>query len=118
MSSNSILRDVGRKYRWLIQGVERTRDHETTLGVKHSYHWDWTKLSKSQVLIETPNGGTVNGLEFTGTQDQAKVITFKVLAKGCYLDILLEIELEAGERFTEKIFLPRAITTQAYHPSD
>ena len=118
MSSNSILRDVGRKYRWLIQGVERTRDHETTLGVKHSYHWDWTRLSKSQVLIENPNGGTVNGLEFTGTQDQAKDITFTILAKGCYLDILLEIELEAGERFTEKIFLPRAITTQAYHPSD
>ena len=118
LSSNSILRDVGRNYRWLIQGVERTRDHETTLGVKHSYHWDWTKLSKSQVLIETPNGGTVNGLEFTGTQDQAKDITFTILAKGCYLDILLEIELEAGERFTEKIFLPRAITTQAYHPSD
>ena len=118
LSSNSILRDVGRKYRWVIHGVERTRDHETTLGVKHSYHWDWTYLTKSQVLIETPNGGTVNGLEFTGTQDQAKDITFKVLAKGCYLDILLEIELEAGERFTEKIFLPRAITTQAYHPSD
>ena len=118
LSSNSILRDVGRKYRWLIQGVERTRDHETTLGVKHSYHWDWTYLTKSQVLIETPNGGTVNGLEFTGTQDQAKDITFTILAKGCYLDILLEIELEAGERFTEKIFIPRAITTQAYHPSD
>ena len=118
LSSNSILRDVGRKYRWVIHGVERTRDHETTLGVKHSYHWDWTYLTKSQVLIETPNGGTVNGLEFTGTQDQAKDITFKVLAKGCYLDILLEIELEAGERFTEKIFIPRAITTQAYHPSD
>ncbi len=111
LSSNSILRDVGRKYRWLIHGVERTRDHKTTLGVKHSYHWDWTYLTKSQVRIENPNGGTVNGLEFTGTQDQAKDLTFTILDQGCYLDVLLEIELEGGSRFTEKIFLPRIITT-------
>ena len=111
LSSNSILRDVGRKYRWLIHGVERTRDHKTTLGVKHGYHWDWTYLSKDQVRIDAPNGGKVNGLEFTGTQDQASDLTFTILAKGCYLDVLLEIELEGGSRFTEKIFLPRIITT-------
>ena len=106
LSSNSILRDVGRKYRWLIHGVERTRDHKKTLGIKHGYHWDWTYLSKSQVLIEAPNGGKVNG-----TQDQASDLTFTILAKGCYLDVLLEIELEGGSRFTEKIFIPRIMTS-------
>ena len=111
LSSNSILRDVGRKYRWLIHGVERTRDHETTLKVKHSYHWDLTYITKNQVRIDAPNGGTVNGLEFTGTQSQAKDLTFTILAKGCYLDVLLEIELEGGSRFTEKIFIPRIMTS-------
>ena len=36
-------------------------------------------------------------------------LSFTMKAQGCILDILLEIELETGQRFTEKIFIPRAI---------
>ncbi len=40
------------------------------------------------------------------TKDEAKDITFEIKHRFCSLDILLEIQLSAGQRFTEKIFIP------------
>jgi len=113
LSSNSTLRDVGRTYRWTIGGYERNRKHETTLGVKHSYYWSYTQLTKSNVTIEPHAEGGVNGLSFQGDASQAKDLVITINNNGCFLDISLEIELEEGSRFTESIFLPRAISTKA-----
>ena len=113
MSSNSTLRDVGRTYRWTIGGYERTRKHKTNLGVKHSYYWSYTQLTKSNVTIEPHAEGGVNGLSFQGDASQAKDLVITINNNGCFLDISLEIELEEGSRFTESIFLPRAISTKA-----
>ena len=113
LSSNSTLRDVGRTYRWTIGGYERNRKHKTTLGVKHSYYWSYTQLTKSNVTIEPHAEGGVNGLSFQGDASQAKDLVITINNNGCFLDISLEIELEEGSRFTESIFLPRAISTKA-----
>ena len=113
LSSNSTLRDVGRTYRWTIGGYERTRKHKTNLGVKHSYYWSYTQLTKSNVTIEPHAEGGVNGLSFQGDASQAKDLVITINNNGCFLDISLEIELEEGSRFTESIFLPRAISTKA-----
>ena len=112
LSSNSILRNVGRTYRWTIGGFQRERIHDTTLGVKHDYRWKYHNITKEKVIIETPNGGEVNGLSFIGKADEAQEFVFSITDNRCYLDIQLEIELEGGQRFTEKVFFPRAISTQ------
>ncbi len=112
LTSNSILRNVGRTYRWTLEGYRRERIHDTTLGVKHNYRWKYHNLVKDNVIIETPNGGEVNGLSFTGKADEAQELIFQVVDDRCFIDIQLEIELEGGRRFTEKVFFPRAISTQ------
>ena len=113
LSSNSTLRNVGRTYRWTIGGYERTRKHESAFGVKHSYYWSYTQLNKSNVTITPHAEGGVNGLSFQGDASQAKDLVITINNNGCFLDISLEIELEEGSRFTESIFLPRAISTKA-----
>ena len=109
LKSNSILQNVGRTYRWTISGVERSRVRKKALGVTYKAYWSWEYLTKEHVTILTPNDGKVNGLVFTGHSKEAKELVFTINAEGCVLDILLEIELETGQRFTEKIFIPRAI---------
>ena len=116
LKSNSILPNVGRTYRWTISGVERDRIYSGGSGLtpRYNYRWSWEYLTKDHVEIETPNGGTVNGLVFTGNsknypKPQGQELVFTIKAEGSVLDILLEIELEDGARFTEKIFIPRAI---------
>ena len=109
LKSNSILQNVGRTYRWTISGVERSRVRKKALAVTYKAYWSWEYLTKEHVTILTPNDGKVNGLVFTGHSKEAKELVFTINAEGCVLDILLEIELETGQRFTEKIFIPRAI---------
>ena len=109
LKSNSILQNVGRTYRWTISGVERSRVRKKALGVTYKAYWSWEYLTKEHVTILTPNDGKVNGLVFTGHSKEAQELVFTINAEGCVLDILLEIELETGQRFTEKIFIPRAI---------
>ena len=105
LKSNSVLQNVGRKYRWTFSGIGRTRKRPK---YKRAY-WSWAPLTKEQVTIHTPNDGKVNGLIFTGNNKEADELVFTINEEGCILDILLEIELETGQRFTEKIFIPRAI---------
>ena len=112
LSSNSTLRNVGRTYRWVISGFERTRIHDTFLGAKTNYRWEYNQLKKSNVTIEASNGGDVNGLAFQGKADEAQDLVFTINNDGCWLDIGLEIELEEGSRFTESLFIPRAISSQ------
>jgi hypothetical protein len=114
LKSNSILRNIGRTYRWAISGVERTRIRKKVWGVTYKAYWSWKYITKEQVTIHAPNGGTVNGLVFIGhsanyPKPEGQELVFTINAEGCVLDILLEIELEDGTRFTEKIFIPRAI---------
>ena len=109
LKSNSILQNVGRTYRWTISGVERSRVRKKALAVTYKAYWSWEYLTKEHVTILTPNDGKVNGLVFTGHSKEAQELVFTINAEGCVLDILLEIELETGQRFTEKIFIPRAI---------
>ena len=118
LSSNSTLRNVGRTYRWVISGFERTRIHDTFLGAKTNYRWEYNQLKKSNVTIEAPNGGDVNGLAFQGKADEAQDLVFTINNTGCWLDIALEIELEEGSRFTESLFIPRAISTQGTNKKD
>ena len=112
LSSNSVLRNVGRTYRWAIGGYRRERIHDTKWGSNVNYRWKYHNLTKEKVVIETPNGGEVNGLSFTGKADEAQDFVFSITADQCFLDILLEIELEGGRRFTEKVFFPKALATQ------
>jgi len=114
LSSNSTLRDVGRTYRWVISGYERSRIHSGGKYVpKHNYRWEYSQLKKSNVTIEPHKNGGVTGLAFQGKADEAKDLTFTINNNGCWLDVGLEIELEEGSRFTEKIFIPRVISSQA-----
>jgi len=112
LSSNSVLRNVGRTYRWTIGGYQRERIHDTEWGQNVNYRWKYHNITKEKVVIETPNGGEINGLSFTGKADEAQDFVFSITADQCFLDILLEIELEGGRRFTEKVFFPRALATQ------
>ena len=119
LSSNSTLRNVGRTYRWVISGYERTRIHSGgDYFPKYDYRWEYSQLKKSNVTIEAPNGGDVNGLAFQGKADEAQDLVFTINNTGCWLDIALEIELEEGSRFTESLFLPRVISTQGTNKQD
>ena len=115
LKSNSILQNVGRTYRWTISGVERDRIYSGGSGLtpRYNYRWSWEYLTKEHVEIHNPTGKSkVNGLVYEGKGGESEggqELSFTINAEGCVLDILLEIELETGQRFTEKIFIPRAI---------